>query len=76
LRAGRVRWRVISPLALYTLNILLTRIFIILLPIAPPSPNLKETANPSTQIGALSILPRKRVQYSNNPLKFELEIKI
>lgn len=44
--------------------------------IPPKEEDLQEMANPSEEIGPLSMLSRSRGQYSNNPLKFKLEVKV
>lgn len=44
--------------------------------IPPKEEDLQKISNPSEQIGTLSMLSRKRVQCSTNPLGFELEIKV
>ena len=44
--------------------------------IPPKEEDSQKMANPSEQIGALSMPSRSRGQYSNNPLKFEIEVKI
>ena len=44
--------------------------------IPPKEEDLQKMANPSEQIGVLSMFSRSRVQYSISPLKFELEVKI